>query len=266
MIYWAIRMREKKRSKSIIVANWKMNPVTLAEAKKIFTSTLKLAKSLKKTLVYVAPPYLYIPNLVSKSKTVRIGAQDGRSEDFGAFTGDVSLKMVEESGAHFVILGHSERRAQGETDGHISKKISTAISLSLEPIVCIGEPTRDVNGDYLRFLEKQILGSLSGLSSAFVSHITIAYEPVWAIGSQSKGAMDPRDLHETVLYIRKVLRTKFGAETGDSIKIIYGGSVDAGNASSLIEHGMVQGFLVGRASLDGKIFGEIIRAVENPRV
>ncbi len=253
----------KKKKRYIVVANWKMNPATLLEAKKIFKETVKIAQNLSKTILFVAPPSLFLSHLSTTSKKVHIASQGGFLEETGQYTGGVSMFMAKNAGAKSVILGHSEERFRGETNESVSKKINAALLLGMKPIVCIGELTRDTNGDYLRFLETQIHQTFARLSPMQVMETVVAYEPVWAIGTASKGAMDPRDLHETILYIRKIFRAKFGADVGESIVILYGGSVDEGNASSLIEQGMVQGFLVGRTSLDHKKFVQVLRAVDN---
>jgi triosephosphate isomerase (TIM) len=253
----------KGKNRNIVVANWKMNPQTLVDAKKLFKKTLSASQKLNKTDVVVAPPFPYIYSLQTKSKKISLAAQNGRIEKDGAFTGEVSLSMVRNAGVKYVILGHSERRASGEENTLISLKIKETLALSMTPIVCIGENKRDTSGEYLAFLEKQIQGTLAGLSLSDLKKILLAYEPVWAIGSASNGAMEPRDLHETVLYIQKIIGRKFGMGEATAIPIIYGGSVDAGNAASLMVDGMVSGFLVGRASLDGDVFTGILRAVDN---
>ena len=255
---------KKSRKKALFIANWKMNPVSLLQAQTLYKNTLKVAAGLKKTTVIIAPPSLFLPSLYSKKGKAYLAGQNGKAEEAGPFTGEISLLMLKKTGASFVILGHSERRVIGETDEEVSRKAQAALAIGIIPIICIGEQKRDSSGEYLAVLERQIQKTLAGLSPAQMEKIILAYEPVWAIGSASRGAMEPRDLHETVLYIQKVISVKFGRELSQKMNIIYGGSVDAGNAGKLLEDGMVNGFLVGRASLDTKTISDLLRAIDNP--
>ena len=142
----------------------------------------------------------------------------------------------------------------------MSKKAAAALKAGLTVIVCIGERERDERGAYLGFLKEQIAGSLKGVSRKFVENIVVAYEPVWAIG-KGKEAMTAHDLHQMTIFIRKHLIEVYNAVTASSIPILYGGSVDSENASSLITDGEVDGLLVGRESLNPENFAKIVKAI-----
>lgn len=249
------------KNKILIVANWKMNPETAEKAKEIFLETKKVVKTLKNTNLVVCPPFVYLSDLekVNDSKVV-LGAQDMFWEKSGSFTGEISAGMLSKEG--YVILGHSERRELGETDEVVSKKIASAIKAKLLPILCIGEKERDIHGEYLHFLRNEIVNSLGSLPKRYLAKIVIAYEPVWAIGKSEDEAMKPADIHETSLFIKKVLTEIYDQKSAMTVPILYGGSVNHNNAKSLITLGEVQGLLVGRESLNSKKFEELLRNVD----
>ncbi len=250
-------------SKYIVIANWKMNPETLGDARQLFGKTSKLAQKLKKTEVVVCPPFSYLSALQSKSKKLSVGAQDVFYENIGAYTGEVSSSMLKSVGVSYVIIGHSERRALGETDLIVNRKIEAVLKGKMTPVICIGEANHDNHGNYLTFLREQIKNCFAGISKANLAKIIIAYEPIWAIGKDAKGAMDSRMLHETVLYIQKILSEQYGRAASQKARIIYGGSVDELNAHDLMKNGNVVGFLPGRASLTPSVFSAILSAVDS---
>jgi triosephosphate isomerase len=250
-------------AKYIVIGNWKMNPSTAAEAKKLFSGTSKLVGKLKKTKVVLAVPFIYISLFKPRGKKLFLGAQDVFWQEKGAHTGEVSAEDLQNLGVSHVIVGHSERRAMGENDDIVSRKLKAVLRFRMTPVLCIGEHTHDSHGAYLSFLNHQIRASLFGVSRADISKVIIAYEPIWAIGKTAKEAMNSRVLHETVLYIQKILSEMYGRAIGKKVKIIYGGSVEEGNAEDLIKNGNVSGFLPGHASLSTKTFGPILKAVDN---
>ncbi len=253
-------MLDMKKAKKLVVGNWKMNPMTLDEAKKIVTGVRKVVKGVKKTEVVICPPYLYIQPLSSLAKDgLHLGAQNANSNTTGPLTGEVSHMQLPQFNVRYVIVGHSERRKMGETDEKLNRKVLSIVGIGMTAIVCIGEETRDSNGDYLEFIKQQILKALNGIAKKSLDNIIIAYEPVWAVGG--KEAMTPIDLHEMSIYIKKVLKDTFSI-AGDGVRVIYGGAVDKFNAQSLMKDGNVSGFLVGRQSLDAGSFSEIIKAVD----
>jgi len=254
------------KTRKIVVANWKMNPVSVKEAKDLFSQIRRKALLLRKTLVIVAPPSVFISLFEpsrKNSKSFFLGAQNTSWQASGALTGEVSTGMLKDLGVSYVIVGHSERRILGETDAIVARKMASLFGERLTPILCIGERDRDQHGDYLSVLANQIKNSLAGVSKRDIVNTIIAYEPIWAIGKTARDAMDSHKLHETTLFIRRTLTELYGRSIALVVPIIYGGSVEPANASDLIENGNVSGFLVGHASLSAKGFGEIIQAVES---
>ena len=251
-----------KSEARIIVGNWKMNPVSLKDAERLFKDISKFLPPLKKTKVVVCPPLLYLEKLKKISKRIALGSQNVFVADTGPYTGEVSPRMVYDAGARYVIVGHSERRALGEDNTLINKKLKAALTESLTPVLCVGEHTRDESHTYFNVVKAQLEECLAGISKSSISKIIIAYEPVWAISTtpNQKDAA-PADCLEMVIFIRKVLSDKFGSESSDT-KIIYGGSANEKDAREFLEHGGVDGLLPGRASLDPKKFLQIIRIAE----
>ena len=162
----------------------------------------------------------------------------------------------------YVILGHSERRTLGENNNDINKKIKSALSAGLIPVLCVGESLRDENHEYFNLVKNQIEECLSGISKNLISKVIVAYEPVWAISStiNRKDAI-PADSLEMAIFIRKILADKFGKESS-VVRILYGGSVNERDAVEFLKDGGVEGLLVGRASLDAKKFLNIIKTCE----
>lgn len=252
------------KKRNIVLANWKMNPETLGKAKEVFNSIRLSAKTLKNTDVIVCPPFPFVFPL-SKLKTPKnlfLGTQNVFYEIKGAFTGEVSAGMIKDLGIKFSVIGHSERRAMGETNEIVRKKMAAAFDAGLTPILCIGEKERNKEGSHLAFIKSQIKECLSGLQKKHLVGVSIAYEPIWAIGKSYKEAMSPTDIHETVLFIKKVITELFGKDIADGSRILYGGSVEPENAGDIMQYGNIDGFLVGHASLVPERFSTILKAVD----
>ncbi len=248
--------------KKIIVGNWKMNPLSLKEAEKLFVNISKFVSGIKKTEIVICPPFLYLEKLKKFARKISLGAQDTFWGDVGAFTGEVSADMLYDIGARYVMVGHSERRMMGENNDDINKKIKSALTAGLRPILCVGEKVRDENHDYFNLVKMQLLECLVGVSKNSISKIVIAYEPIWAISSTpDRKDATSEDSKEMVIFIRKILSDKFGAESSQ-IRIIYGGSVNEKDAEDFLKNGGVDGLLPGRASLDPKKFSQIIKICE----
>lgn len=248
--------------KKIIVGNWKMNPLTLKEAEKLFTNVAKNIFTLKKTEIVICPPSLYLGKLKNLSKKVSLGAQNAFYGDTGAFTGEISAEMLYDIGARYVILGHSERRAMGDGNDEINKKIKSALMAGLRPILCVGERVRDPDHGYFNLVKAQLEECLSGISKNSFGKIIIAYEPIWAISSTlDRKDATSSDSIEMAIFIRKILSDKFGKEASGA-RIIYGGSVNTKNAKDFLQNGGVDGLLPGNASLDAKKFTDIIKTCE----
>lgn len=222
----------------------------------------KLPRGMSASVV-VCPPMSLLAYLrsVYKGSRITLGAQDVSVLPLGAHTGEASAELMRASGAAYTIIGHAERRAQGESSTVVAQKVRVALDAKLTPIVCVGESERDRGAEYLSQIETQLIDSLRTLEPADLKKVIIAYEPVWAIGAPV--APGPRVVSEAVLYIRKLLIQHFSREDALKVKILYGGAVDVENAAVLLTEGNAQGFLVGRASVDATHFAGIIRACES---
>ena len=249
---------------TIVVANWKMNPKNSADAKKLFTGVKDVAARLQNVKTVICPPYVFLPVLTQlyKGKRITFGAQDVFYEQHGAYTGEVSATQLSSSGAAYVIIGHSERRALGEDSETVNHKVRSALAAGLNVILCIGEKNRDAHALYLTFLQEQLGSALVGVTRAQLAQLLIAYEPIWAIGKRAEDAMKPQDMHETVIFIRKVLTKLYDKQRAVSVPVLYGGSVEPQNTSALLARGEISGFLVGHASLVPEEFCDILRTAD----
>jgi triosephosphate isomerase (TIM) len=252
-------MPKNIRKKKLVVANWKMNPASLREAKILAKKNRMYASRLKRTDLVICPPSLFIEALKSKGR-VKTGGQNASTEERGAYTGEISPYQLKASGVEYIIIGHSERRKLGETDEIVAKKVVRAVVAGLTPVICIGESVHDHDGTYLAELKKQVLTALSQLKPADMSRVVIAYEPIWAVGAAQ--AMTSHDIHETTLYLKKILNDTYGPSIAPSIKMLYGGAADATNAGEIMKEGRVDGLLVGRQSLEPD-FKLLLQAVDD---
>ncbi|MEJ0001641.1 MAG: triose-phosphate isomerase [bacterium] len=231
--------------KNIIIANWKMNPVSEKEAEKLFKEISKSVSGMKRTDVVVCAPYLYIEKLRKISKKIALGAQDAAWTDVGAFTGEVSPDMLAGIGAKYVILGHSERRVMGEDNALINKKVKAAIQAGLLPILCVGENERDEKHEYLNLVKAQIKECLEGISKNLISKVIVAYEPVWAISTTAnRRDAVPADSLEMAIFVRKTLSDMVSSKIAKDVRILYGGSVNEKDAGDFLRSGGVEGLLV----------------------
>ena len=248
--------------KKLVVGNWKMNPPSLEEAKGIANKVKRGTLSVKKVQVAICPPFVYLGTLssFSNNKQFFLGAQNAFYEPIGPFTGEVSFSQLPDFKTSFVILGHSERRAMGESDIVINKKVRATVGEGMTAVICIGEKTRDHSGEYLDFVRKQIIEGLRDISKKALDRVIVVYEPIWAVGA--KEATHPREIHEMSIFIRKVLREIYGI-SADSVRILYGGDVTPDNVLEIVRDGNVSGVLVGRESLKPKDFVEIIKIVDS---
>jgi len=245
--------------KPLIVANWKMNPQTLVEAKRLFNLVWKGTKNVKNVEVVICPPFVYLPPLKAN------GAQDCFWENppagGGAFTGEVSPKMLKDLGCKYVIVGHSERRRNlNETDEMVNRKLKAALKENLRPIFCVGNKNRKREKEF-KGIRIQMEKALSGIKKSDLKNLIITYEPVWAI-STTKGReiATPIEVKEGAIFIRKILAKLFDKNFAQKIRIIYGGSVDSGNIRGFIKEAKMDGALVGAASLKPKEFVRTVRA------
>ncbi len=251
----------KNTTQSLVIGNWKMNPQKATEAKKIATELKSLLKKNTSVMVVVAPPALYLGEVKKAlgTSTIVLGAQTVNAAPLGAQTGELSVPMLTDAGVGTIIVGHSERRALGETDAMIADKVTAILKGKLTPIICIGERERDTQGNFLGLVETQIKTALSTVPKARFKDIVIAYEPIWAIGTGATAT--PDDVNEMRLFIQKTLTKHFDRAAAMKVRIIYGGSVSAENAASLYVGSGVDGFLVGGASLRPAEFAKIVSSV-----
>jgi triosephosphate isomerase len=237
-------------AKPILVANWKNYPNSLPEAQSLLKEMGRKRLLYKKLTLFIAPPHVYF-ELVAKS-FAHLASQDFSILEKGTHTGETSLEILKSFGVKLAILGHSERRALGESSEIVSQKVKVALKAGITPLVCVGESVRDNEGEHFEFLREQIKASLTGLTKKEVSKVMLAYEPVWAIGKNAKDAIYSEDLVQTVVFIKKVLADLFGRIATEDVPILYGGSVESANALELMQSTGVRGFLVGHASLKAK--------------
>lgn len=243
-----------------IVGNWKMSPDTQKEAMRLFERIKPHAQKAKYAHTTICPPFLYIPQLARNAtgRKLHVGAQDVFWRNEGSYTGEISAPQLSDGKAYTVIVGHSERRALGETSEEVSKKVSRALSNGLTVIVCVGESERDDSGDYARFVSDQVRNSLTGVQKSHLNRVMIAYEPIWAIGKQAKHAATPSDVLEMTIFIKKTLADMFGQKYAEPVQFLYGGSVDEKNARAFLADSGIDGVLIGRASRDPKKMEQIL--------
>jgi triosephosphate isomerase len=248
---------------SFIAGNWKMNK-TVGEALGLVQELKALISGVERIEVAVAPPFtaLYAVHKELEGSSIHLAAQNLHWEEKGAFTGEVSPLMLKEIGCQYVIIGHSERRhLLGETDEMVNRKIKAALSHGLGVILCIGEMLKEREDEKtLSVIERQLTGGLRDFSEKEIRNITIAYEPVWAIGTGKTAT--PEQAEEVHRFIRQRLRRIYSREIGEEIRIQYGGSVTPENIKGLMEQEDIDGALVGGASLKAETFSKIVRFKE----
>ena len=244
----------------IIAGNWKMFK-TLAETRAFFDALIPEILGVEHCEIVVAPPFTALATAAVEADGTRvsIAAQDVFWEPQGAFTGEVAVRMLVDAGCGYVIIGHSERRQFfGERDETVEKKTRAAIGGELHAIVCVGETLAERDGGQAaEVVRRQIQEGLGKFSAAELSRITIAYEPVWAIGTGRTAT--PEIAAEMHGEIRKTILQIHGAGAAGAVRILYGGSVKPDNIGSLMQKEDIDGALVGGASLDAKSFAAIVR-------
>lgn len=253
------------KNKKLVIANWKLNPNSLKEAKKLFSDIKKVASKTQKVQTVVCSPsvYIYELNKMYSGHRLEVGAQDVFWEDEGKYTGELSPLALKSVGAKYVIIGHSERRELGESNIDINKKVIAALKSGLNVILCIGENKRDPQAFYLKFLREELESALSDVRENLLKNLIVTYEPLWAIGKNADDAVSSHQMYEMYIFIKKILTEIYGKNIASIVPIIYGGSVESGNARELLKDGETDGFLVGHASLKAKDFNEIIKIVNS---
>jgi triosephosphate isomerase len=249
--------------KQFVAGNWKMNTDSHSSvelAKRIADGSMHIAG--EKVRVAVCPPFTYLQAVAKavSSYSISVGAQDVYHEEKGAFTGEISPSMLKDIGCTYALCGHSERRhVIGETDELVSKKVKAAIAGGLLPILCVGELLAERDASQTeQVVTRQLKAGLAGLSHEKVQAVTIAYEPVWAIGTGRTAT--PQQAQEVHYFIRKLLVKMYDDHLAEATHILYGGSVRVDNAAELMNEPDVDGLLVGGASLKADEFLAIIKA------
>ena len=240
-----------------------MNPATYEDAKKLFNATKKVITKSSDVDLVVAPPTVFLRDIARSYKGERIAfaAQNIFWEKEGSYTGEISAMQAYDAGARYAIIGHAERRKLGVLNEHVHRKVTVAIQSSLKPIIAIGEKERDAQGAYIQDIREQIVTALVDVPEGKLKNVTIAYEPVWAIGAEH--APDRDAVHQMVLLVRKVLHEEYGEKSMKQVKVVYGGSVNEINAFDILGVPNLHGVLLGRASLDPEQLGVIVRAAQN---
>jgi triosephosphate isomerase len=254
--------------KKLVVGNWKMNK-TAAEARALVRAIASGGGGSPGPLrggveVVICPPFVFLGMAVEMTRGtgVLVGAQNAHHEPAGPFTGEVSFRMLEDLGCAYVILGHSERRSFfHETDADVNRKVRRCLESGLKPILCVGETLAQRRaGSAFDVLNEQVVYGLEGVDDGLLGEVVIAYEPVWAIGTGvSASSAQAQEVHR---FIRRVLGNFSSGATAGGARVIYGGSVTAENAATLMREPDIDGALVGGASLIPESFTGIIRGAE----
>jgi len=249
----------------IIIGNLKMNILSPAERDKYFAWFKKeqATKKINNSEIILCPPFIHLEAFKKwNNKKIKIGAQNMFSETKGSYTGEISPLMLKNFGCEYVILGHSERRKYfGETNGEINLKVISALKNSLRPIICVGETKveKDANAT-LNVITEQVKEALANVSKGKTEYITIAYEPIWAVGTDKTPTSN--EIMEAKVLIRKILVEIFGKKYAEKVKILYGGSVNAQTVREVCIDSEVEGALIGRESLLPNEFLKIAEIID----
>ncbi len=243
----------------VIAGNWKMYK-TQEETRAFFEAFKPLVPATPECDIIVAPPFtaLAAAAAAAQGSPITIAAQNAHWEREGAFTGEISMRMIHDAGGKAVLIGHSERRQFfGETDESVNRKVKAALEAKLTPIVCVGESLAQRESHLTHsILKRQFEGGLDALTEHEFSRILLAYEPVWAIGTGKTAT--PETAADAHRYLRELAATVFSPAQANGIRILYGGSVKPDNIKGLMAQAEIDGALVGGASLDAKSFAAIV--------
>ena len=251
--------------KKIIIANWKMNPDSPRSALRLANEVGRGVKDVKGVGVVLTPPFIFLSPVSSSMSRVaglKLGAQDVFWEKAGAYTGEVSSLQLRALGVRFVVVGHSERRALGETDEMVAKKVKAVLESGMRPVLCIGEKEKEKDIAFPNIIRDELHHGLKNVKKTTLKNLIIAYEPVWAISTNKRAVADnPQNVYEMTILIRRELYRMFGKRIASQMPILYGGSVNEKNAASFVKGGGVDGLLVGGASLSSSKFVKIVEQV-----
>ena len=254
----------RKYRKTLIAGNWKMNK-TPSETKAFMTELKSLLPKGRWCDIALCVPAVCIPAAVRAMRETRIGigAENCNPNAAGAYTGEISCGMLTDAGCKYVIIGHSERRAMGETDAEVNAKVLAALDAGLIPIVCCGETLEQREaGITEEWITMQIKLALAGIGEDRIRKVVIAYEPIWAIGTGKTAT--PEQAEEVCESIRTAIRKLYGSKNARAISILYGGSMNERNAFELLAQPDIDGGLIGGASLVPEKFVKIIEAANQP--
>ncbi|MBE9531826.1 MAG: triose-phosphate isomerase [Proteobacteria bacterium] len=246
--------------KPFIAGNWKLN-TRIHSGEELVRKLCPLVKEVMDVDIIIAPPFTTIFHLtgIVADSPIKLCAQNLFWEDSGAFTGEISPRMVVDIGCEYVILGHSERRLYfHETDETVNKRVLAALETGLKAIVCVGEVLEEREaGKAIEKVTEQTRGALKGVSADMMERVVVAYEPVWAIGTGKVAS--PEDAEEIHHALREQLKKSYSEATAEQTRIIYGGSVKPDNIAGLMAKPDIDGALVGGASLDAESFASIVK-------
>jgi triosephosphate isomerase (TIM) len=254
-----VHLEDRNMVRPVIAGNWKMNK-TVTEAIDFTSRLVNALATQPETDVIIAPPFtaLHAVAKLLRGSPVRLAAQNIHEAEKGAYTGEISGRMIREAGCTYVIIGHSERRTLfGEGDERIHRKLLAALTAGLKPIFCIGETLQEREEDRMEnVIERQIKGGLNNLTADDIKNIIVAYEPVWAIGTgRTATSVQAEEVHR---FIREWIASRYGSESAAEIAVLYGGSVTPNNIADLMSQPDINGALVGGASLDVGSFVQLI--------
>ena len=255
-------MKDMKRTR-VIAVNWKMNMLR-TQAVELIDALKPLVANATCEVVTCVPitDIDCVPEAVKRS-AIQVGAQNCHWEISGAFTGEISAGMLAELGVRYVVLGHSERRQYfGETDETVNARLKAVMNTGLRAIVCVGESLSQREADQtLAVIDRQLEGAFSAITEAQLQNIVIAYEPIWAIGTGKTATAE--QAQAVCGAIRQKMASLYGQDAADSLRIQYGGSMNAKNAAELLSQPDIDGGLIGGASLKAADFNEIVKAASN---
>ena len=247
--------------KKIVAGNWKMN-MDYQEGVSLFSEIVNMVRDEKvgEQVAVICAPFIHLNSLAQLSAgIVKIGAQNCHQNESGAYTGEISAKMVKSTGCEYVIIGHSERRQYfTETDELLAEKTTVALQHNLIPLFCIGETLEERNdGTYFEVLERQLTNAVFTLSAVDFAKVVLAYEHVWAIGTGlTASSAQAQEVHA---FIRAKIADKYGVEIANQTSILYGGSCNPKNAAELFAQQDIDGGLIGGASLKSRDFVDIVK-------
>lgn len=249
--------------KKIVAGNWKMNLDKL-DSKNLVSEIIEISEERDNTCIILAPPYIYLQQTINdciNRNDILIAAQNCSSFENGAYTGEVSAKMLKSIGVDCVLIGHSERRQYfNESDDILNNKISQALMNNLKVVFCCGEniQQREKN-EYFDVINNQLSSTIFKLSSEELDNVIIAYEPIWAIGTGKTASSDQaQEMHS---YIRSLIQKNYGEKIANTISILYGGSCKPSNAKIIFSENDIDGGLIGGASLKSADFNSIINSI-----